>query len=386
MYALTNCRVFDGEIILNDKAVIIEGAYIKEVIEESALYEKYPDIEKQDMGGRLIAPGFIDLQLNGCGGVLFNDDISEETLKVMNATNHKFGCTSFLPTLVTSSDENILKALELMGNIENIEDLGVLGLHLEGPSISREKKGIHNPKYIKALSGSIVDRIQKAGSGLVKIVTMAPEVSEVETVKSFSKNGIKVSMGHTNATYEQAKLAIESGFGMATHLFNAMTQFTSREPGVVGAIFEDKRVYAGIIVDGIHAHYASVKIAKDILGDKLFLVTDAVSPVGTDMEYFFFEGKKVYYQDGKCVSAEGTLGGSGLTMIAGVKNLVEQVGLSLEEALRMASLYPARAIGVDNKYGKIESGYTADITVLNENLSIKKVFSKGKKVYYSKIE
>ena len=129
-----------------------------------------------------------------------------------------------------------------------------------------------------------------------------------------------------------------------------------------------------------------MKIAKEILGDKLFLVTDAVSPVGTDMEYFFFEGKKVYYQDGKCVSAEGTLGGSGLTMITGVKNLVEQVGLSVEEALRMASLYPARAIGVDNKYGKIESGYTADITVLNEDLSIKKVFSKGKKVYPSKIE
>ena len=381
MYALINCRIFDGEKIYADKALVVEGMHIQDVIDQKRFFQENPVVEKYDLGGELLAPGFIDLQLNGCGGVLFNDDISEKTLKVMNETNHKFGCTSFLPTLITSSDENILNAIKLLKNIEEPEDIGVLGLHLEGPSISVEKKGIHSVEHIRKLSKKIASEIQDAGNRIVKIITMAPENSEPNLVKKFSEQGIRVSIGHTNATYEQGKQAVSTGFSMATHLFNAMSQFNSREPGVVGAIFESGEVHTGIIVDGVHSHYASVKIAKSILGEKLFLVTDAVSPVGTDMEYFFFEGKKVYYRDGKCISADGTLGGSGLTMIQGVKNLVEKVEIPLEEALRMASLYPAAAIGLDDKYGKIKKEYMADIVVLDDNLNIKQVFAKGKKVY-----
>ena len=381
MHALTNCRIFDGEKIYADRALIIDGMYIRDIVEQKRFLQDNPDIEKYDLDGALLTPGFIDLQLNGCGGVLFNDDISEKTLKIMNESNHKFGCTSFLPTLITSSDENILNAIQLLKNMEDPETKGVLGLHLEGPSISIEKKGIHSVEYIRKLSEEIVQEIQDAGSKVIKIITMAPENSDTDIVKKFSEQGIRVSMGHTNATYEEGRQAISNGFSMATHLFNAMSQFNSREPGVVGAIFASRNVYAGIIVDGVHSHYASVKIAKSILGEKLFLVTDAVSPVGTEMEYFFFEGKKVYYHDGKCISAEGTLGGSGLTMIQGVKNLVEKVEIPLEEALRMASLYPATAIGVDDKYGRIKKAYLADIVVLDDDLNIKQVFAKGKKVY-----
>jgi N-acetylglucosamine-6-phosphate deacetylase len=199
---------------------------------------------------------------------------------------------------------------------------------------------------------------------------------KVEHLKELKDSGINLSIGHTNATYEEALEKVEY-FKMATHLFNAMSSFTSREPGVIGAIFENKSLYTGIIVDGVHSHYGSVKIAKDILKEKLFLVTDAVAPVGTNMESFMFEGNKVLYKDGKCISPDGTLGGSALTMIEGVQNLVKYVGVSLEEALLMASTYPAKAVKVDNEYGYVKEGYIADLVILDKELNISNMIVKG---------
>ena len=374
MYALKNMIIYTGEEIVRDKYIIIDGKKIKEIRDNIT-----GDIEVVDLGGKIIAPSFIDLQVNGCGGVLFNDDISREALSRMNDTNIKSGCTSFLPTLITTSDENIKKAIKLIEDNNNMEDIGVLGLHIEGPYISIPKKGIHNPQYVRVLSDEMVELIAEKGSDISKIMTIAPEVAKKEHLEKLSKSGIRLSVGHSNATYEEVMDKI-GYYHNATHLYNAMSPLTGREPGVVGAILDSKKLYAGIIVDGIHCHYASVRIAKEILKEKLYLVTDAVSPVGTNMEWFMFEGNKVYYRDGKCVGEDGTLGGSALTMIEGVKNLVEHVGLPLEEALRMSSTYPAIAVGMEDRYGYIKENYIADLIVLNEDLSIDTVFAKGKKI------
>lgn len=371
MYALINGEIYTGEGIVKNKAIIIDGNRVEALVDEIP-----KDIQVIDLQGKIIAPAFIDLQLNGCGGVLFNDEISLDTLRIMNETNIKTGTTSYLPTLITTTDENIEKALKLVEETDNLEEMGVLGLHIEGPYISIPKKGIHNPDYIRVMSDEIIHKIAKFGSRVTKIMTIAPENAKVEHLKELKDSGINLSIGHTNATYEEALEKVEY-FKMATHLFNAMSSFTSREPGVIGAIFENKSLYTGIIVDGVHSHYGSVKIAKDILKEKLFLVTDAVAPVGTNMESFMFEGNKVLYKDGKCISPNGTLGGSALTMIEGVQNLVKHVRVSLEEALLMASTYPAKAVKVDNKYGYIKEGYIADLVVLDKELNISNMIVKG---------
>ncbi len=190
--------------------------------------------------------------------------------------------------------------------------------------------------------------------------------------------GITVSLGHTNASYDQ--VAEKEGLTMATHLYNAMTPLGSREPGVVGYIF-DKKPHAGIIVDGIHASYPSVRIAHDILGEQLFMVTDAVAPAGTDMTEFDMAGLHAYVTDGKCHYKDGTIAGSAVTMIQGLNNLIDHVGLTREEALRMATLYPAKAINVDNEYGLLKAGYKANITLLSDDNQVKHVYQMGKKAF-----
>ncbi|MGL5983053.1 MAG: N-acetylglucosamine-6-phosphate deacetylase, partial [Cetobacterium sp.] len=336
----------------------------------------YPNIEIIDAEKGYVTPGFIDLQLNGCGGVLFNDNISLETLEIMHKTNLKYGCTSFTPTLITTGDENIEKALNLLKGIENKGEYGILGLHIEGPYISVQKKGIHNSKFIRKADETMVDKIVAAGKDNVKIVTLAPENTDKKTISKLSNAGINVAVGHSNATFEEVKEKEVFGITLATHLYNAMTSFNHREPGVVGAIF-DGDIKAGVIADGFHCHYSAIKSAIKIMGERLFLVTDAAAPVGTDMEYFYFEGNKVYYKDGKCFGEDGTLGGSALTMDAGVRNLVKFCDITLEEAIRMATLYPAKAIKIDNEYGKISPGYFADIVILDKHLKLKKVIAKG---------
>lgn len=375
---ITNGKIFNGENFINENTVVLNGRTIEKIVDFSSLSEE--EIKKHeilDINGQVLSPGFLDLQLNGCGGVLFNDDVSRKTLEIMNETNKKFGCTSFLPTLITSPDERIEKALDLVKNLEDKEDIGVLGLHIEGPYISVERKGIHRPEYIRVLSDEMIEKIASAGKETTKIITIAPEKALVKHLERLNEAGIKINMGHTNATYEECE---EKGkyYNGATHLYNAMSPLESRKPGVIGYLFNSGKLDCGIIVDGEHMDFASVEIAKKILKDKLYLVTDAVSPAGTtDMTEFIFEGNIVYYKDGKCISPLGTLGGAALVMIDGVKNLVKHVNVDLEEALRMATSYPAKAIEVNDRYGYIKEGYVADLTYFDENFRVNGTIAKG---------
>lgn len=365
MYAFTNCKIYTTDAVLQEHAVIVKNDKIDGVIPIADLSSA---IKKIDLLGANLSPGFIDLQLNGCGGVMFNNEITEKTLAIMQSTNLKSGCTSYLPTLISSSNEDMRTALKVTRDYINKKPNEVLGLHLEGPYLSIEKKGIHRPEYIRKADITMLDLICQ-NADIVSKVTLAPEKNSLEVIQRLSKAGIVVAIGHTNATYAQATVAIDNGATFATHLFNAMTPMTGREPGVIGAIY-DKNIYAGIIVDGFHVAYENVRISKKIMAEKLILVTDATAPAGANIEQFDFVGTTVYYKDGKCFAADGTLGGSALTMIEAIEKSVKFVGIELAEALRMATLYPARAMSIANKIGSIKSGNIANLAIFSSDYKV----------------
>ncbi|OBU42647.1 N-acetylglucosamine-6-phosphate deacetylase [Photobacterium damselae] len=377
MYAITNVNVFDGVDIHHNQIIIIENDTITRVISNNETMDmQLPDVQI-DGKGYLATAGFIDLQLNGCGGVLLNTDPSLKTLDIMNKTNLKTGTTQFLPTFITSDQQAMENIVSIVGELDQPETHGVLGLHLEGPFISIEKKGAHRQEFIRELDLPTA-RFFAQNADKIRILTVAPENTSQEAIDIVRNAGITVSLGHTNATY--AQVCEKNGLEMATHLYNAMTPLGSREPGVVGYIF-DKKPHAGIIVDGIHADYPSVRIAHQLMGEKLFMVTDAVTPAGTDMTEYDMAGVKAYVTNGKCHYEDGTIAGAAITMIEGVRNLIQHVGLSREEALRMASLYPAKAIKIDDSYGKIAEGYKANIVLLNDNNQVEHIFQMGRQEF-----
>ncbi|MHA6614468.1 N-acetylglucosamine-6-phosphate deacetylase [Photobacterium damselae] len=377
MYAITNVNVFDGVEIHHNQIIIIENDTITRVISNNETMDmQLPDVQI-DGKGYLATAGFIDLQLNGCGGVLLNTDPSLKTLDIMNKTNLKTGTTQFLPTFITSDQQAMENIVSIVGELDQPETHGVLGLHLEGPFISIEKKGAHRQEFIRELDLPTA-RFFAQNADKIRVLTVAPENTSQEAIDIVRNAGITVSLGHTNATYTQ--VCEKNGLEMATHLYNAMTPLGSREPGVVGYIF-DKKPHAGIIVDGIHADYPSVRIAHQLMGEKLFMVTDAVTPAGTDMTEYDMAGVKAYVTNGKCHYEDGTIAGAAITMIEGVRNLIQHVGLSREEALRMASLYPAKAIKIDDSYGKITEGYKANIVLLNDNNQVEHIFQMGRQKF-----
>ena len=376
MYALTNCRIYTGYEILDNHAVIIDGDKIAKICQQEQLPA---DITIKDLQGANVAPGLIDIQVNGCGGVQFNetlDALSIETLEAMQATNLVYGCTSYLPTLITSTDEFMIKAVNVMREYLAKHPNQALGLHLEGPYINPEKKGIHNINYIRQPSQEMIDFLC-ANADVIKIITLAPEKVDAKHIKQLCDAGIHVSVGHSNGHYEDCRRGFNAGIRLGTHLFNAMPYITGREPGVVGAIYDEPEVYVGIIADGQHVSWANIRNSHKIKQDHLILITDAMLLAGSNSTSGVFADKTIYYKDGRCVDENGTLGGSALTMIEAVKNAVEYVGIALDEALRMATLYPAKAIGVDKQLGTISESKIANLVIFNRDFSNVKTIVNG---------
>ena len=379
MYALTHCRIFTGHEILDDHALVVADGLIERLCPQAELPA---DIEQRSLNGALLAPGFIDVQLNGCGGVQFNDTaeaVSVETLEIMQRANEKSGCTSYLPTLITTSDDLMKQGVQVMRDYLAKYPNQALGLHLEGPWLNIIKKGTHNPDFVRKPDAALVDFLCQNADVITKI-TLAPEVAGCEVIRKLADAGIVVSAGHSNATLNEAKAGFRAGITFATHLYNAMPYITGREPGLVGAVLDDTDVYCGVIADGLHVDYVNIRNAKRLKGDKLCLVTDATAPAGAHIDQFIFAGKTIYYRNGLCVDENGTLSGSALTMIEGVRNLVEHVGIALDEALRMATLYPARAIGVDKKLGTLAAGKVANLTAFTRDYEIIKTIVNGNEV------
>lgn len=378
MYALVNSKIYTGKEVLYDHAIII----FKKIIKNICPVDKLPkNIKKYDLLGDILSPGFIDLQINGCGGVQFNDyktSISLRTLKKMQNINQQSGCISFLPTLITSNDTLMRKAIKVVRSFLSKYENQVLGLHLEGPFLNPIKKGIHNASLIRSPNAEIVDFFCD-NNDVIKKITLAPEKLNATVIQKLKKSGIYVAIGHSNATFQETQRSFLSGVSFGTHLFNAMSLLTAREPGVVGAILNNPKIYCSIIADGIHVHWMNVKLAKQIKKDHLILVTDGTSPAGTtNIINFMFSNKIIHHNNGVCLDNQGVLSGSALTMIEAIKNSVEYVGIPLDEVLRMATLYPARVIGVDHYLGSIEINKIANLTIFTKKYQIKKIVVNGK--------
>ena len=378
-YALVNAVIYTGEGVLKDKAVIISNEIIHSIVDESKIPEK---IEVIDLNYCNVSPGFIDLQVNGGGGLLFNDHLSLESLKVIFDAHMRYGTTNFLPTIISTSIDNILRGIETVREAMKTGELGVAGLHLEGPYINKEKKGIHLASQIKQAKIEELLELIKFNQDVIKIITLAPEIFEENELKEILKSEIMVSAGHSNCSFKEAKRAFELGISKVTHLFNAMSQLYSREPGLVGASLLENKVWSSIIPDGYHVDFNSLKIAHKMKKDKVIIVTDSMPPVGSDIKEFDLGDRKINCEDHRCIDKNGRLAGSALDMSQAVKNCVSNIGISLEEVLMMASTYPAKVIGKDNKLGKVKEGYQADLVIFNDSLDVIGVINNGEYISF----
>lgn len=344
-----------------------------------------------DLTGWRVAPGLIDLQLNGCGGVMFNDAIAPDTLDTMHQANLRSGTTSFLPTLITAPDADMAAAIAVTAAAVQQHPDRILGVHLEGPYLNPKRKGIHDGHQIRASDPKMVAQLIAAGPDVVRLVTLAPECVPAATIRQLREAGIVVSAGHSAATYEEAMAGFAAGVTMVTHLFNAMTPWLGRQPGLVAAALRSPQVYAGIIADGYHVHFGSIALAHQVKQDHLILVTDATPPAGAPPDSaarhsFRIGGQEVFYRDGQCLSVEGTLGGSALTGMAAIANCVQQADIPLEEALRMMTLYPAQAIGVGDRLGRLAAGYGANLVIFDDAFRVGGAIAAGQLHWFADSE
>jgi N-acetylglucosamine-6-phosphate deacetylase len=374
--AFTGARLFDGARWHEDAALLVRGADVEGIVAADAT----GDLPVERLGGGMLVPGFIDLQVNGGGGVLLNEVPTFDGLRTICATYARFGTTALLPTLITDSPE--VTAMAVAAGIAAAEARlpGFLGLHLEGPHLSLARKGAHDPKLIRPMAEADLEALIAARQRLPNLLsTVAAETVSPEQIARLVGAGIVVSIGHSDASFAQAEAAVEAGASMATHLFNAMSQVGNREPGLVGAVLADGRLSAGLIADGIHVHPESIGIAlraKQGPG-RVFLVTDAMSMTGTDLTTITLNGRTIHRSEGALRLADGTLAGADLTMIDAIGFMHRKVGLPLDEALRMATAYPAAALGVAERRGRLGSGSAADFVHLSEALAVQATWIGG---------
>jgi N-acetylglucosamine-6-phosphate deacetylase len=371
--ALINGRVLTAAGFADDLAVVIEGGNIAEVIAR----EHAQAAHTHDLQGRMLAPGFIDCQVNGGGGVLFNDEPTVETVRRIAQAHRRFGTTGLLPTLISDDATVMRKAIDAVAASIEQGVAGVLGIHLEGPFLARQKKGIHDSAKFRLPDAADIALIASRRSGNV-LLTIAPEEVPPDVVRELSNRGVVVAGGHTAATYEQTRASLAAGLRGFTHLFNAMSPLQSREPGVVGAALEDRDSWCGIIVDGHHVHPAALRMAlRAKPRGKIFLVTDAMPPVGSIEPTFQLNGETITCRDGVCTNSAGTLAGSALDMCSAVRNSVRMLDVDLAEALRMASQYPAEFLGLERTHGRIEAGFVADLVALTDDVSVAETWCAG---------
>jgi N-acetylglucosamine-6-phosphate deacetylase len=365
--ALVNGRVMTDEGLRDGLAVRIAGGRIAAV---GPADEVAAGAATRDLAGGLLLPGFIDAQVNGGAGVLFNDDPSAEAIAAIGAAHRRFGTTGFLPTLISDEISVVEAAIAATRKALAQPVPGVLGVHIEGPFLSPRRKGIHELSKLRPIDEQAVRILTSLETGRT-LVTLAPETTNPETIARLAAAGVVVSAGHTNASYGTVRAALAHGLTGFTHLFNAMSPLASREPGVVGAALSDATAWCSLIVDGRHVDPVVLKIALRCRPhEKFILVTDAMPSVGAASKAFVLQGKKITVKGGVCVDEHGTLAGSDLDMASAVRNAVAMLGLDLAEASRMASRYPAEFLGLGAEMGRIAPGLRADLVLMDDGLKV----------------
>ena len=364
MFALAHGRILIGASFVEGRAVLVEEGHIAAIVPEA-------DIPAgtlvHDLGGQMLVPGFIDTQLNGGGGVLFNDDPAIDAIAAIGAAHRAFGTTGFLPTLISDDLEVIRRAVAAVDEAIHKGVPGVLGIHIEGPFLNPLRKGIHDGSKIRPLDDEGFSAITGLKRGRT-LLTLAPERTTPMMVRRLADAGIIVAAGHSEASCAEVKLALDHGLTGFTHLFNAMSPLTAREPGVTGAALDDSRAWCGLIADGRHVDPVAMRVALRCKGpEKLMLVTDAMPSVGMAAKHFMLQGQRIEVIDGACVNQDGTLAGSDLDMGHAVRNAAAMLEVDLETAIQMASATPAAFLGLSHRTGRIAAGLAADLAALDES-------------------
>lgn len=359
-HAVAARRVFDGLDMHDDAAIVIDGSRIAALVARRELPLGIAVVDLPD--DACLAPGFIDIQVNGGGDALFNDAPTPDTIRTVVVAHRKLGTTALLPTLISDTADKMRAALEAVEATFGIEP-GVLGIHLEGPFLSPDKAGVHDRRMFRKPTADDLAMITAARRGAT-LVTLAPEQVPTEFIAALRTAGVRIALGHSMATYAQTRSAIAAGLTGFTHLFNAMRPLDSREPGPIAAALEQPELYYGLIVDGLHVAPPMLRLALRGAGRPI-LVSDAMPLVGGAGASFTLYGETVFVRDGRCSRADGTLAGTCLDLGSAVRNCVRMLGVPLADALRMASVYPAEFLGLGDRLGKLAPGFRADLVALD---------------------
>ena len=374
--ALLGSQIFCGERFYDHHALLIDGNSIIEIVDENNIPKAFNKIE---LNQGILAPGFIDLQVNGGGGILFNNRPTKESLNTIINAHQFFGTTSIMPTVISDSVKVLTKCTRAVTQ-EIKKNSALLGIHMEGPIFSLKYRGVHQKKYISKLSSEYLELFSNLKEYPV-ILTLAPECISLKDLNHLASLGIKIMAGHTDASYDELEQAAKNNLNGFTHLFNAMSQMSAREPGAVGAALDFDNLYASIIVDLHHVHHSLIELAyqKKPIG-KLFFISDSMATINHGEPTFELYDEVVSEQNGRITNAEGKLAGSSITQIDAVKNAYQKCNIPLDHALAMASRYPAEFIGVDRYLGSLKPNYRADLVHFDSNFKVNNVWTSGVKI------
>ena len=373
--ALVNGRILAGDGVVSGRTLLLSGSRIEALVDPGDSRCRGAAIV--DIEGQLLLPGFVDVQVNGGGGVLFNDDPSPESIRAIGAAHRRFGTTGFMPTLISDDLQTIGRAIDAVQWALDGGMPGVLGIHIEGPFLNSARRGVHDSKHLRQLDAGLVSLLSRLRAGKT-VVTLAPEMTTPEIIAKLTAAGVLVSAGHSEASYGETAAAIAHGLRGFTHLFNAMARLEPRDPGIVGAALYDENTWCGIIVDGHHVDPVVLKLAlRCKRHDRFMLVTDGMPPVGSDQPSFVLQGRTIRVVDGICRDENGTLAGTALDMAAAVRNSVSLLGLGIAEAARMASQYPAEFLGLGHELGCIAPGYRANLVQMDDEFKVRKTWIEG---------
>jgi N-acetylglucosamine-6-phosphate deacetylase len=373
--ALVNGRILAGEGVVSGRTLLLSGSRIEALADPGD--PRCGEAAVVDLEGQLLLPGFIDVQVNGGGGVLFNDDPSPESIRAIGAAHRRFGTTGFMPTLISDDLQTIGRAIDAVQSALDAGMPGVLGIHIEGPFLNSARRGVHDSRHLRVLDAGLVSLLSRLRTGKT-VLTLAPEMTTPEIIAKLTAAGILVSAGHSDASYGETAAAIAQGLRGFTHLFNAMARLEPRDPGIVGAALYDENTWCGIIVDGHHVDPIMLKLAlRCKRHDRFMLVTDGMPSVGSDAPSFVLQGRTIRVVDGICRDENGTLAGTALDMAAALRNAVSLLGLDIPEAARMASQYPAEFLGVGHEIGRIAPGYRANLVQMDEEFKVRRTWIEG---------